>query len=45
MVILVMVVIVVVARKPWKYKDDQNMVPDLKGLKKIELNHKLQCVT
>lgn len=42
---VVMVVIVVAARKPWRHKDDQNKVSKLKGFKTIEMNHKLQCVT
>jgi len=41
---VVRVVIVVMARKPWRHKDDQNKVSELKGFKNIELNHKLQCV-
>ena len=35
---VVMVVIVVVARKPWRHKDDQNKVSEPKGFKNIELN-------
>ena len=38
MIRVVMVVIVVVARKPWRHKDDQNKVSEPKGFKNIELN-------